>query len=109
MNKRLLSVMLLALMGMTVTSCTLNPSSSSEASSSEESSSPSSSEVVLTAITISGADDIELDFQAEFNALTGVTAIGNDTVDYTSSIILQSTSQAVNLTTGAVAFSASSA
>lgn len=102
MNKRLLSVMLLALMGMTVTSCTLNPSSSSEASSSEESSSPSSSEVVLTAITISGADDIELDFQAEFNALTAVTAIGNDTVDYTSSIILQSTSQAVNLTTGAV-------
>jgi len=102
MNKRLLSVMLLTLMGMTVASCSLNPSSSSEGSSSEESSSPSSSEVVLTAITISGADDIELDFQAEFNALTGVTAIGNDTVDYTSSIILQSTSQAVNLTTGAV-------
>lgn len=107
MNKRLLSVMLLAFMGVTVASCSLNPSSSvsessSEGTSSESSSQPSSSEVVLSAITISGADDIELDFQASFNALTGVTAIGNNDVDYTSSIVLQSTSSAVNLTTGAV-------
>ncbi len=108
MNKRLLSVMLLALVGMTVTACELNPSSSSSSresssdSSEESSSQPSSSEVVLSVITISGADDIELDFQASFNALTGVTAIGNNDVDYTSSIVLQSTSPAVNLTTGAV-------
>ncbi len=108
MNKRLLSVMLIALAGLTVTSCELNPSSSSvedsssSVSSEDSSSESSSSGVVLTAITISGADDLELDFQAEFNALSGVTAIGNDSVDYTSSIILQSTSAAVNLTTGAV-------
>jgi len=56
----------------------------------------------LSSITISGADDIEVDFDASFNVLTGVTAIGNNSVDYTSQIVLQSTSQAVNLTTGAL-------
>ncbi len=40
----------------------------------------------LTSITISGADNVTLDFEEAFNVLDGVTALGNDGVDYTSEI-----------------------
>jgi hypothetical protein len=40
----------------------------------------------LTAITFSGADNVTLDFGAEFNVLEGVTATGNNDVDYTDQI-----------------------
>jgi hypothetical protein len=46
----------------------------------------------LTAITFSGVADATLEFQEEFNVLTGVTALGNDGVDYTSEITYTSTS-----------------
>ncbi len=42
--------------------------------------------VTLTSITFSGVDDITVDFDSTFNVLSGVTATGNDEVDYTSSI-----------------------
>jgi len=109
MNKRFLSAMLLALVGLTAASCssrttTSTPESSTSTTSETTSTSQvsSSSEVVLSAITFAGADDIELDFDTPFNALTGVTATGNNSVDYTSSIVLQSTSDAVNVSTGVV-------
>lgn len=111
MNKRFLATLMLAIASMTVMSCASSlPASSSVPESSTTTSSevvssseiPSSSEVVLSLITISGADDIEIDFDTPFNALTGVTAVGNNDVNYTSSIVLQSTSEAVNLTTGEV-------
>jgi len=47
---------------------------------------------VLTSITFSGVDDVTLDFEEEFNVLTGVTALGNDGVDYTADITYTSTS-----------------
>ncbi|MEF3692626.1 MAG: carbohydrate binding domain-containing protein, partial [Acholeplasmataceae bacterium] len=40
----------------------------------------------LTAITFSGADDVTVDFEASFNVLDGVTATGNNGVDYTDMI-----------------------
>lgn len=43
-------------------------------------------EVTLSAITFSGVDDVTLDFGADFNVLDGVTATGNDDVDYSDSI-----------------------
>ncbi|MFA6801657.1 MAG: carbohydrate binding domain-containing protein, partial [Acholeplasmataceae bacterium] len=48
--------------------------------------------VELTAITFSGTDDVTVDFNETFNVLEGVTAIGNDGVDYSSSITYLSTS-----------------
>jgi hypothetical protein len=56
----------------------------------------------LTSITIAGANDATIDFDSTFNFKTGVTATGNDGVSYTSSITLQSSSDAVNLETGAL-------
>ncbi len=52
--------------------------------------------VELQAITISGADNVTLDFQEEFNVLTGVTALGNDEVDYSDQITYTSTSTITN-------------
>ena len=40
----------------------------------------------LTAIAFAGVDDATIEFNTEFNVLTGVTAKGNDDVDYTSDI-----------------------
>ena len=40
----------------------------------------------LTAITFAGADNVTLDFEEEFNVLDGVTATGNNGVDYTDQI-----------------------
>ena len=40
----------------------------------------------LTAITFSGVDDVTLDFEEPFNVMDGVTAKGNNGVDYTSEI-----------------------
>jgi len=108
MKNRFLPIILLALTSMTIMACDPTssslslsiPTSSSEVTTSSEE--PSSSEVALSTITFSGADDIELDFDEMFNALTGVTAIGNNEVDYTDQITLQSTSDAVDLTTGDV-------
>ncbi len=64
------------------------------------SSSQTSSASTLTSITITGANDISIEFDADFNFLTGVTATGNTGADYTSSITLSSISTAVNTTTG---------
>ncbi len=68
------------------------PSSSSQASSTSTS--------TLSSITITGANDISVEFDADFNFLTGVTATGNNGQDFTSSITLSSISTAVNTTTG---------
>ncbi|MFH1693880.1 MAG: carbohydrate binding domain-containing protein [Bacillota bacterium] len=53
---------------------------------------PDEPEVVLSSITFSGADDVTLAFDANFNVLTGVTALGNDGVDYTADITYTTTS-----------------
>jgi hypothetical protein len=77
----------------------ISPSSSSQ--SSTTSSEPSSStSIALTSITINGADDLTVPFNEPFNLRTGVTAVGNNSVDYTSNITFSSTSTAVNITTG---------
>jgi hypothetical protein len=55
---------------------------------------------VLTTITISGANDATVEFDTPFNLRTGVTATGNNGVDYTSALTLTSISTAVNTTTG---------
>ena len=62
--------------------------------------SPSSSATPLTSIVIGGATDIEVAFDSDFNFFTGVTATGNDTEDYTSSLTLTSTSDAINTANG---------
>ena len=56
----------------------------------------------LTAITFSGIEDIAVDNGATFNVLDGVTALGNDEVDYTDQITLVTTSSAVNTSTGSL-------
>lgn len=47
---------------------------------------------VLSTITFSGANDVTIAFEAEFNVLTGVTATGNDGLSYTNIITYVSTS-----------------
>jgi hypothetical protein len=79
-----------ALSALILAACGVTPTSST----------PTSSEVALTSITITGADDITLDFEAPFNLRTGVTATGNNGISYTSQIALTSLSSAVNTTTG---------
>ena len=64
------------------------------------SSSQDSSTSALTAITINGANDVSIEFDADFNFLTGVTATGNDGTSYTEDLTLSSISPAVNTTTG---------
>jgi hypothetical protein len=64
------------------------------------SSSQDSSTSALTAITISGANDVSIEFDADFNFLTGVTATGNNGSNYTANLTLSSISTAVNTTTG---------
>jgi len=77
MKKRILSLVLVLLFGFFLASCE------------EEVVVPT--EVVLTSITINGATDITLAFETPFNVYTGVTAIGNDLVDYTDDITIVST------------------
>jgi hypothetical protein len=85
--------------GLTITLAALvlaacgSPSSSSQ---------PSSSAATLSTITIAGANDTTLEFDATFNFFTGVTATGNNGQDFTSSLTLSSISTAVNTTTGAL-------
>lgn len=67
MKKRLLVVVLMLLAVFTLVAC-------------------KDDEVELTAITFGGVDDVTLDFEAEFNVLEGVTATGNNGVDYSSEI-----------------------
>ncbi len=59
-------------------------------------------EPTLTEIVVSGIEDISVDNGATFNVLDGVTALGNDGVDYTDQITLVTTSSAVNTETGAL-------
>jgi hypothetical protein len=61
---------------------------------------PSSSSTPLTALTINGANDASINFDASFNFFTGVTATGNDGGVYTTNLTLSSISTAVNTTTG---------
>ncbi|MDO9629034.1 MAG: carbohydrate binding domain-containing protein, partial [Acholeplasmataceae bacterium] len=53
---------------------------------------PTPTAPVLSVITLSGVTAVTLEFQQEFNVLTGVTAMGNDGVNYTSQITYVSTS-----------------
>jgi hypothetical protein len=70
-------------------------------SQSSSSSSPSvSSGVSLTSIVIAGATDVTIPFNEAFNLRTGVTATGNNGMNYTSNITFSSTSSAVNTSTG---------
>lgn len=86
--------------GLTITLAALvlaacgTPSSSSQTS--------STSTTTLSSITITGANDVSVEFDVDFNFLTGVTATGNNGQDFTSSITLSSISTAVNTTTGAL-------
>ena len=64
------------------------------------SSSQDSSTSALTSITISGANDVSIEFDVDFNFLTGVTATGNNGTSYTEDLTLSSISPAVNTTTG---------
>jgi hypothetical protein len=64
------------------------------------SSTPVSSEVSLTSIVIAGATDVTIPFNEAFNLRTGVTATGNNGMNYTSNITFSSTSSAVNTSTG---------
>ena len=64
------------------------------------SSTPVSSEVSLTSIVIAGAADVTIPFNEAFNLRTGVTATGNNGMNYTSNITFSSTSAAVNTSTG---------
>jgi hypothetical protein len=59
-----------------------------------------SSSSPLTALTINGATDVSINFDASFNFFTGVTATGNDGGTYTANLSLTSISTAVNTTTG---------
>jgi hypothetical protein len=68
--------------------------------SSSSSSASSSAATTLSTITIVGANDVSVEFDVDFNFLTGVTATGNNGQDFTSSITLSSISTAVNTTTG---------
>jgi hypothetical protein len=69
MKKRILVLALVMVFGFFLASCKDTP------------------EVVeLTSIVISGADDVTLEFDTDFNILTGVTAVGNDGVDYTADL-----------------------
>lgn len=63
---------------------------------------PSSSSTALSTLTINGANDANVNFNAEFNFFTGVTVTGNDGGTYTSSLTIESTSPAVNVTSGAL-------
>jgi hypothetical protein len=64
------------------------------------SSTPVSSEVSLTSIVIAGAADVTIPFNEAFNLRAGVTATGNNGMNYTSNITFSSTSAAVNTSTG---------
>ena len=72
MRKRVLFLSLLAVVGLFLVACNKTTE--------------------LTSITFSGADNVTLDFDATFNVLEGVTALGNDGVDYTDQITYVSTS-----------------
>lgn len=51
----------------------------------------------LTRITWTGTDDVmNIEFGSEFNILTGVTAVGDDEVDYTSQITFNTTAKVTN-------------
>jgi hypothetical protein len=74
--------------------------SSTPASSTATSSEVTSSVAALTSITIGNANDVEVEFDADFNLFTGVTALGDDGVDYADQLTISSISTAVNATTG---------
>ncbi|MBU1093998.1 MAG: carbohydrate binding domain-containing protein [Firmicutes bacterium] len=77
MKKRIIVLALVMMFGFFLVSCT-----------------PDEEPIVptLTSIVISGADDVTLAFEANFNILDGVTALGNDSVDYTADITYVTTS-----------------
>jgi len=82
--------------GLTITLAALVLAACGTPSSSSEDSSTSA----LTSITISGANDVSIEFDVDFNFLTGVTATGNNGTSYTEDLTLSSISLAVNTTTG---------
>ena len=94
----------LTLFALVLAACgTTTPSSeasSAPASSTPTSSTEGSSALALSSITISGANDVTVDFDADFNLFSGVTALGDDSVDYTDELTISSISVAVNSTTG---------
>lgn len=49
----------------------------------------------LSSFTFSGLDNVEVEFDSEFNILDGVTATGDDEEDYTDKITFVTTSQAI--------------
>ena len=75
MRKKWLVLALIAVFGLFLAACKEEPTPEPE----------------LTAITFAGVDDVTLDFATEFNVLTGVTATGNDGVDYTSQMTYNTT------------------
>ena len=81
---------------------TTSSSLASSTSTPSSTTSSASSAVTLTSITIAGATSATIDFNTQFNLLTGVTATGNNGVNYTSNITRSSISSAVNVITGAL-------
>jgi hypothetical protein len=54
----------------------------------------------LTTITLGGVGAVEVEFEAPFNVMTGVTATGDNNQDYTNLITFASISPALNKDTG---------
>ncbi len=89
MKKGLLSILLIVMFALVLVAC--KP---------EDPSVPSdpTQTTPLTAITFSGISDetVSIAFEAEFNVLAGITATGNNGVDYTAQITYLSTSSITN-------------
>lgn len=86
MKKRILLATLAVLVGFTFMACTTTDTTTPTTG---------ATTAALTSIAFAGADDITLDFNTPFNVFTGVTATGNNGVDYTADIIFTSTSAAI--------------
>jgi len=87
MKKRIVLLALLVLAVGTISACGTTTESTTTTT--------TTTQVALTSIAISGADDITLDYGVAFNVFTGVTATGNNNVDYTSEITFTTTSTSI--------------
>jgi hypothetical protein len=78
MKKHLFTLLLFLMIGIFLVAC-------------EDDTPPIESELELTRITISLTDNSMIDYGSEFNVLSGVSAVGDDAVIYTSQITYTST------------------
>ncbi len=78
MKKHLFTIVFLLMLSIFLVAC-------------EDDTPPIESELELTRITISLTDNSMIDYGSEFNVLSGVSAVGDDAVNYTSQITYTST------------------